>query len=335
VIGTIASIGFVGAIEGVADEPARQGDPWDLTVVVDGTTPDEVRSVLDGIAGVAHWYPEVERRSTLDEGAFLTVAVGGDFADAGYVLGDGRYPADRGEAVAGYGFLQRFGREVGDRVDVQVGTVPLSFEIVGWYRDNEDSGEILRYPLAGLQAATPVTPAAHRVQLAPGADPETVAAEIQRGFGPDARVAAVDTGLDDMQPFFFALRMIAAILVAVAGVNLLTTLLTSNRESSGRVGVELAVGFTPGQITTQGAVAGATAGALAVLIGLPLGLLLFRLMADVVSSGIGAGPGWMPLPGVTPLAVLAVGTVLLGASMGALAVARLARRPASDLLRRE
>lgn len=335
VIGTIASIGFIGAIEGVADDPARQGDPWDLTVAAAAGSETELEAVLDDTPSVGSWFGELERKATLDEGVFLTVAVGGDVADAGYRIGGGRTVGRGGEAIVGYGFLQRFDREIGDRVDVLVGTTPLSFEIVGWYRDNEDSGEVLRYPLDDLQRVEDVRPEVYRVRVAEGTDPATAAAELSTRLGPGVRIASVDTGLDDMQPFFFALRAIAGILIAVASVNLLTTLLTTNRESAGRIGVELAVGFTPGQITTQGAVAGATAGLLAALVGVPLGLLAFRIMADVVSTGIGAGPGWMPLPPVLPVVVLVMGTIVLTAGVGAFAVARLARRPASDLVRTE
>lgn len=334
VVGTIASIGFVGAIEGVADDPARQGDPWDLTVAVEDGSVDVERE-LDAVGTIDHWFAEIERRSTLDEGAFLTVAVGGDFAEAGYVIGGGRSVERAGEAIVGYGFLQRFDRQVGDRVDVLIGTTPLSFDIVGWYRDNEDSGEVLRYRLDDLQQAEAVDPTVYRVRLADGADAAATTEELQERLGADARIAVVDTGLDDMQPFFFALRAIAGILLVVAGTNLLTTLLTANREAAGRVGVELAVGFTPRQIMAQGAVSGATAGLLAAIVGVPLGLLVFRLMADVVSTGIGAGPGWMLLPAVLPIVVLAIAAMVVTGAIGALAVARLARRPASDLVRTE
>lgn len=334
-IGTIGSIGFIGAIEGVSDDPARQGDPWDLTIApADGSQP-EVESALDDTDSVGYWFGELERKGSLDEGVFLTVAVDGDFADAGYRIGGGRTVSRGGEAIVGYGFLQRFDRQVGDRVEVLVGTTPLSFEIVGWYRDNEDSGEVLRYPLADLQRVEDVPPAVYRVRVAEGAETATAAAELTARLGPEARIASVDTGLDDMQPFFFALRAIAGILILVASVNLLTTLLTANREAAGRVGVELTVGFTPRQITMQGAVAGATAGVIAALVGVPVGLLVFRAMADVVSTGIGAGPGWMSLPAVLPVAILVVGTIAVSAAVGALAVARLARRPASDLVRTE
>lgn len=58
-------------------------------------------------------------------------------------------------------------------------------------------------------------------------------------------------------------------------------------------------------------------------------------MSDAVSASLGVGPGWMSAPGLVPAVVLVVGAVVVSAGIGALAVARLTRRPASDLVRAE
>jgi len=121
----------------------------------------------------------------------------------------------------------------------------------------------------------------------------------------------------------------------MAGINLLTSMLTTTRESARRVGVEEAVGFTPRQLVWQGAVAGGTLALAAVVIGVPLGLLLFGNLSDLVSSGIGVGPGWMPMPAAGQLTLVVVIAVVVSGGLGALAVARLARRPAAELVRWE
>ena len=99
--------------------------------------------------------------------------------------------------------------------------------------------------------------------------------------------------------------------------------------------MQLAVGFTPRQIKAQGAVSGAALGVVAAVVGVPLGLWIFRAMSDEVSTGLGVGPGWMPAPSPLAAAVLVVGAIVVSAGLGALAVARVARRPASDLVRGE
>ncbi len=334
-MGTIVSLGFIRAIEVVADEPARQGDPWDVVVDPGDLDADAVTSALDGDDDVDHWFTELERRSTLDEGAFLAVAVGG-IEQAEYRIVDGHAVAAPGEAIVGYGFLQRFDVEVGDRVEILAGSSPLSFEIVGWYRETEDSGEILRFGLADLAVVEPgIGPGVYRVAIRDGAVPTVVADRLGARLGEQARVGTVDTGIDDMQPFFLALRLIAGILVVMAGVNLLSTLLIATREAARRTGVELSIGFTPRQITVHGAFAGLTTGAIASLVAVPAALLLFRWLSDLVSRGLGAGPGWMPLPPAMPVAVLVLVTLGVTGALGAASVARMARRPASDLIRSE
>jgi putative ABC transport system permease protein len=112
-------------------------------------------------------------------------------------------------------------------------------------------------------------------------------------------------------------------------------LLTSTRESARLAGVEEAVGLTPRQLIGQGAIAGATLGLAAVLVGVPVGLLLFETLSDLVSNGIGVGPGWMPMPTAGQLLLLTLIALPGTAALGALAVERLVRRPAAELVRWE
>ena len=195
----------------------------------------------------------------------------------------------------GYGFMKRFGVSVGDRVEFRAGTAPIDVEVVGWYRDTEDSGEILRYRVEDLAAVEPgVLPDVYRVSLTPGSDAAAVGAALAEQVGPNGRAEVLDTGRADIEPLMTVLRSIAAVLFLTAGINLLSTLLTSSRESARRTGVELSIGFTPRQLIGQGAVAGAVLGLVAVVVGVPLGLLVFRVLADAVSTGIGVGPAGCP-----------------------------------------
>jgi putative ABC transport system permease protein len=336
VVGSIVSFGFVSALDLVTTDAARAGDPWDVALVPADADPATVEALLADAPEVERWFADVERRSTYGEGAFLSVATAGDPEAAAYQIAEGRPLRAPGEAIVGYGFLQRFVVSVGDRIEFLAGTAPVDVEIVGWYRDTEDSGEILRYRFEDLVAAEPdLVPEVYRITVVPGADAATVGEALAEAVGPDARSAVLDTGREDMAPLLVALRMVAAVLFLTAGVNLLSTLLTSSREASRRTGVELAIGFTPAQLVGQGAVAGTALGLVAVAIGVPLGLLLFRLLSDTVSSGIGVGPGWMPAPGALPLTLVVLLAVGLSAGLGAVAVRRVATRPAADLVRGE
>lgn len=244
--------------------------------------------------------------------------------------------AGAGDAIAGYGFLQRFGVSVGDTIEVLAGTTPVTVKIVGWYRDTEDSGEVLRYRLETLAAAEPgVAADLYRVTVTGDTTPQALSEALVDRLGPAARTEILDTGVADLAPLMVVLRLISVVLLVMAGANLLSTLLTSNRETARRVGVQLAVGFTPKQIMVQGAVVGATLGIVAAVVGVLGGLWVFRVLSDVVSTSIGVGPGWMPQPDLRAVLSLVVLAVVVAAGLGALAIARIARRPASDLVRGE
>ncbi len=335
VVGAVVAAGFVSAVDTVTGDPSRAGSPYDVTVGAEAA-PAQVEAALASDPNVGGWYSELWRRSTFHDGAFMAIAVGGNPDDARFRLGDGRPMQSAGEAIAGYGFLKRFGVSVGDEVQFLAGTTPLTVRIVGWYRETEDSGEILRYRLETLTAAEPNAVAnTYRLTATPGTLPGVLASEVQARLPSDVRVEAIDTGSEDLDTFTFAIRLVALILIAMAGINLLTSMLTSTRESARRVGVEQAVGFTPRQLITQGAIGGAVLGLAAVVLGVPFGLWLFGVLSDLVSEGIGVGPGWMPMPDATQVAVLAFVAIVISAGLGALAVARLARRPAAELVRWE
>ncbi|MDH3250951.1 MAG: ABC transporter permease, partial [Acidimicrobiia bacterium] len=274
VIGAIVSIGLVSAIDLVTTDAARAGDPWDVALIPAGADPAEVEQALAATPAVDHWFSDLGRRSTYRDGAFLSVATSGDPTAAAYQIAEGRPMRSSGEAIVGYGFMQRFDVSVGDRIEFLAGTAPIEVEVVGWYRDTEDSGEILRYRFEDLAAAEPgVVPGIYRITLEPGSDAAAVGSILADRIGPDARAEVLDTGRADIEPLMMVLRAIAAVLFLTAGINLLSTLLTSSRESARRTGVELSIGFTPRQLIGQGAVAGAVLGLVAVVIGVPLGLV--------------------------------------------------------------
>ncbi len=336
VVGAVVSFGFIGAVDAARADTARVGDPYDVTVVNTGVPAAHVESALAADPTIDAWYSELWRRSTYHDGAFSSIAIGGNPDDARFQIVGGRAMRTAGEAIAGYGFLKRFGVSVGDEIPFLAGTTPLTVRIVGWYRETEDSGEILQYRIETLTAEEPgVVPDVYRVRGTKETSPIALAADIQHRAGSAVRVEPIDTSSDTLDTFTVAIRLVALILILMAGANLLTSVLTTTRESARRVGVEEALGFTPRQLIEQGATAGGTLGLAAVMVGVPLGLLLFGSLSDLVSEGIGVGPGWMPAPQLGQLALVALIAVALSAGLGALAVGRLARRRPAELVRWE
>ncbi len=336
VIGTIVSIGFVTAVDTAAKEPALVGEPWDVTVVNDSLDPEQLEASLGEETGVAGWYSELGRRSTLEGGAFLSVAIGGDPGAAGFRIAEGRSMQTAGEAIAGYGLLQRFRLSVGDTVTFLAGTDEMTVRLVGWYRETEDSGEVLAYRLETLTAVdAAASPDLYRVAATPGTSPPELAARLGERFGDDVRLEVIDTGTEDLATLTLILRLVAALLLMMAAANLLTTLLSTSREGARRLGVEQTIGFTPNQLVAQSAVAGALLGVAAVAVAIPSGLWIFTVLANVVSTSIGVGPGWMALPRPVPIVAVASLAVALSSLLGAAAVRRLATMAPAELVRWE
>jgi putative ABC transport system permease protein len=336
VVGAVVAIGFVGAVDRARTDTARVGDPFDVTVINVGLPAAQLESTLAADPNVDSWYSELWRRSTFRDGAFSSIAIGGDPSGAGFQIAGGRPMRTIGEAIAGYGFLQRFGVSVGDDITFLAGTTPLTVRVVGWYRETEDSGEMLQYRIETLHAEEPgVTPDVYRVTGTEDTSPVALAGEIQDRAGAGVRVETLDTSSDALDTFTIAIRVVALILILMAGTNLLNAMLTTTRESARQVGVEEALGFTPRQLVGQGAVAGAALGLAAVMAGVPIGLLLFGALSDLVSNGIGVGPGWMPMPAVGQLTYVALAAVTVSAALGAFTARRLAHRPPAELVRWE
>lgn len=336
VVGSLVSLGFVAGLDRVTSDAELAGDPWDVAIVAPGVDAATVEEAILAADGVERWFSDVERKSTFRNGVFLAVATGGDPADAAYVVVDGRGVQRPGEAIVGYGFLQRFDVNVGDRIEFMAGTAPIDVTIVGWYRDTEDSGVIMRFRIEDLAAVEPgVQPDVYRLAVAESVDPAGVGETLSAELGPSARFQVLDTGRADIEPVFVVLRLVAGVLLLTASVHLFSTLATTARESSALIGVRLSIGFTPRQLVADGAIGGAVLGVIAVVVGVPVGFLTFRLLADAVGRGIGVGPGWMSLPGPLATALIAVGAIALSSALGGLSVRRLANQPASDLVRAE
>ena len=336
-IAAVVTSGFVRTIDRAVADPARVGDPWDVAVGVGDIPNERVEAALSGRDDIAGWFSELGRRSTHRNGAFLSRAIGGDPADAGFLIGGGRaMNSTAGEAIAGYGFLQRFGLKVGDAVRFRAGTTELEVLIVGWYHESEDSGEILQYRLETLQAAEPTArPDAYRVTVATDSTASQLAAALSDELGGGARVETIDAGSDELAAFKQALWLIAAVLALMAAANLGTTLLSASREGARRIGVEQTLGFTPAQLTAQGALAGAAMGLFAAAVGIPFGFAAYAVAQSGMTGATGVGPGWMANPTLATVAGVALGVVAMGAALGALATGRLARHSAAELVRWE
>jgi putative ABC transport system permease protein len=331
VAGFVVAAGFLTTMDRFVSDPASSGDPYDAVVAGDGTDGARTAATLSSMPEVAGWYTQTDRRATLGDETFLARAIGGDPAQADFLLREGQPLRAAGEALAGYGFLKRFGLDVGDTVDIRAGETALSLRIVGWYSETEDTGEVLMYRAEMLPGATPE---AFLVSARSGS-PEALATALSERLGPAATVRPIEADPDELALFTVAMLVMAGLVLVVSLANLAAALLSGARERARVLGVLRTVGFTVRQTLAQSAAGGAALGLAAGIVGLPVGLLAFQVLSDQMTTGIGAGPGLSRSPSWVLLVLTVPVAVLVGALAGAAVTRRLAGTPASTLVRWE
>jgi putative ABC transport system permease protein len=332
----IVSVGFASSISDAMDDTARVGDPWDVVVIPIAATPDQVEAAIDGSAATDTWYAQTDRRGTLGDTEFLVRAISGPPGGARFELGAGRMPAATDEAVAGYGLTELLGIDVGDELTFDAGGQPLTVTIVGWYRDTEDTGEILLVPIELLRGVEPdAQPAVWYAVAVPEAGTSVLASDLTNVLGDTARVEAYESDDDELTPFLVAVGLIALLAVVVGVAHLVSTATVSAREQARALGVSRALGRTNGSLRLQAAIGGALIGLLAGLVGIPLGLGALQLLSDAVTSEIGLGPDFTPTPTLGVMAVPTLVLVVLSAVISLTAVQALLRRPTTELIRYE
>ena len=335
VVAVLVTVAVDRTIDEVLSRPALAGDPEEIRLYPRDADAAGVERALVTTSGVQSWFTETPLTVVLRDERFLGVAMSGDLGRAGYVVREGRMPARAGEAAAGHGLLERFGLGVGDEVTVEVGTQPVTVRIVGWYREGEDTGEILRFTLDDLRRVRPDA-GVEWIGVNTTRDGATGVAAALATALPGATVAPmVVREADEIRTFRLAFTLVAALVIAVALANLASTMLLAVRQRVHDLGVLRAVGLTPRQVVSIVAIGAAVLGVTAAVVGAPLAWFATNAVTEVVGAATGIGPGIGVGPGPLVLGLLLPVTVLVAAGFGALAAARAARATVSDLVRYE
>ncbi|MEZ0073920.1 putative ABC transport system permease protein [Planotetraspora sp. GP83] len=235
---------------------------------------------------------------------------------------EGRMFADRGEAVAGQGLLDLLGVHIGDRVRMTIGGTPLIVRIVGRVVEPEQDGEVLSFGVDSLAAKDAVPPQFYSLVLRQGADPAEVRARLQ------AQSLEVDQAVNPADRLAVIRVIIVALVVVLALIglaNLLTASALGLRDHVLDLAVLKAMGLTPRQVMATLVTGTGLLAMVGVLLGASAGAFLSRGLIDLEGrgSGVGAGIGRAPTPGMFAAAVLiAIGAALLVALIPARRAAR-------------
>jgi putative ABC transport system permease protein len=329
----VCSLAFEATMDRLAADPALRAQPWELSVDTDGLAPERVDDLLASAPGVT----DVARRYGIlatAGGHELEARVIDGSPDAfAFAVPDGRGVQRAGEVTLGRGALEELGAAIGDRVTLSAGGRPFSARVVGRHVEPDADG-LGAVMLAGTVPAAALQRPGWVVRLADGVDPVAAQAEIQRLAGGKALVQRTGESLEreiaEMRPVVYG---VTALLLAIAGVNLLTTLLLGVRERRRDVAVLGAIGAGRRQIRGTVVAGGLLLALPSLLAGLPLGAWTFRTLVGITDPSDGPDvatlPEWWTVLAALPLALAAV------AAVSALAAREAARVPVAAALRAE
>ncbi len=334
-VGAITATGVISSLRSAASDPHRTGDPWDVVVTRGSASPRAVESAISATPGIAAWYTLTDDRATLRSMTFRARAVGGDPRAARYRIGGGRAATAVGEATVGWGFMQRFGVHVGDRLAFDVSGGRAQVTVVGWHRDVTDSGETLLWRDEQRRQLQPgVDAATWRIVVTAGASDQDVRRSLADRLGESARVQTYRNTVD-LGPFIAAMVVLVLVGAGVSGLYLAVATIGRCREAARSIGVQRTLGSTTADLVGQHALSGALVAVPAALLGVPLGLLVMGAVSDAITEDAGAGPGLIAAPSLVTTVTIGVLGVVLAAVAGGVGVLGIARRTTAELVRGE
>jgi putative ABC transport system permease protein len=321
----VCALAFEATMDRLAAEPALRAQPWDLTVDTDGLAPQAVDRLLASAPGVA----DVGRRyGVLATARGIEIearVIDGSPTAFAFAVPDGRGVRRAGEVTLGRGAMEALGVAIGDDVTLSAGGRRFTARVVGRHvePDVDGRGAVM---LAGTVPAAALERPGWVVRLDPGADAGRAVARItQLGAGQlfvRTPGQSLQDEIDSMRPIVYG---VTALLLAIAGVNLLTTLLLGVRERRRDVAILGAVGATRRQVTGTVVAGGVVLALPSVLAGLPLGAWMFTTVVGITDASDGPDvatlPHWWIVVLALPVALVAVAVVSALAAREAAGVA--------------
>ncbi len=337
VVTLVAALSMEATYDKVIGDPALRAKPWDVRVA-----PGRLGEPA-ALALVAS-QPGVDRTTTI-QGLPLQAfggqeiqarALGAGYERFPYAVPDGRMFARPGEAIAGRGLFDALHVKIGDTITLRAGATPIRVRLVGRHVEPDSDGKVVIFSRATLPAAVRDRIGAGDViaGFAPGADGQAIARRIQARSGDRVSAELVSDEVRqeraDVRPIVYGS---SALLVAVALVNLLTTLLLVTRERARDFGVLKAIGLTPRGVLAVVNAGGAVLGLIAIVAGIPLGILIFRALMAAMSPS--EGTDIVGTPGVAALALVIPAVLAVTALASSLPARRAAATRTAVVLRAE
>jgi putative ABC transport system permease protein len=317
---TIASLGlaitlvatamaFEATIDRLGNDSSLRALPWDMTVR--SNLPERrVRAMLDrpeikALAEIRE-VRMVEPRSGI---AIHTHLVDGPLDQFAFATPEGRGVRAPGETTLGRGAMDQLGVRIGDSIKLRAAGQVMSLRVVGRYVEPNDEGRGAVVPQQGLPApVVALGGPALAVRLQSGADAGKLASALRREssgrLDVERPIETLRAEAADIRKVVYGTTLL---LLAIAFVNLLTTLLIGIRERERDFAILASIGATPRQVLATVVSGGSSLALPAALIGLPLGTWMFLFMIGITDPADGPDvattPSWWWFPLVFPAAL--------------------------------
>lgn len=337
---------FGASLDHLVATPELQGWRWDVAAG-NFDAPASVRRA----ERVLREAPEVKAYVGLGSGpafldgqdGFLAFAGPGDVAGTTTVL-EGRLPGADDEMAVGVGTLADLGKEIGDRVDLQVSTgLPVTeMRIVGTIippatTDTQLSlsrGAVIT--LAGARAAYPdggLVPQVFLVRFTPGTSIEDGTDALLGEFGDTVSVPPVPGDVANLSRVQRLPRILAGLVALLALGSLANALVTSVRRHRRDLATLATLGFRRRQLAATVAWQSTTFAVLALAVGIPLGVAFGRTVWWAVMDSVGVAIA--PSVPLLVIAGLAGATLVAANAIAALPARSAARTHPAQVLRSE
>ncbi len=328
------SLGLEATFARTMDDPSAVGaPPYDIVADRDTYRDEDARALLDAHPDVESYAAAYYAGGRVGNEGFDLRGIDGDFTARNWPLREGRMPGRAGEAAISTVLANRHGWQVGDEVTVDLAdSAAATFTIVGRYTDVD--GNVMTVTHDSLPGDAP--PSDYFIQVRPGVDHREFGNSIIEASGGNLDPELLSETMRDIRDQFRSVLVaLNAVLLSIAGINLLSSLLLSVRERQHDFAILKTVGFTPRQVVLSVFSGSLALALLAVVAGIPIGLLVTRGVFVLVSNTAGTGDNVGTMPGITWLLPILPVAILLAALATILPARRASNLRVAEAMRYE
>jgi hypothetical protein len=340
----VAALVFGTSVSAVLSTPSAYGWPWDLGVMGGAgygeLNVQEIEAALEDSDDVAGWtLLGLTNDVTLDGRPVVSLIAESPRPDADFTVVSGRLPRDAGEVALGTRTAAERDVGIGDRVELAGSIGSRTATVTGlavlpplgpFEADRADPGTGMVVPadLLGAEAAAPLYTFVG-VDLAPGADPAAVVADLDPHFGSGSDTLPIDyrtpvrpAEIVSVRSMRAAPLLVGGLLAGAAVLGLAVGVLVSIRARRRELAILRALGFTGGQVRTSVRIQALATMVAAVVIGVPLGVAAGRVAWRAFAFRLGVAaepttPVWWIVATVAGSLVLAVVVAVYPARLAA------------------